>query len=113
MKGFQLSASAALALLLGACATQHYGRLQPVTYAEQSHLTCQQVNLEIARAQSFIKQTRAHEEEFTLNDVTGFLTSLGIANAREYDEAMDMARTRLHQLKVIRAKYHCSRHRKK
>jgi len=94
-------------LLISACTTQHYGRLQPVTMGEERNMTCQQIKLEITRAQAFIQQTKQHNDELTTEDFTGIFASLGIGNLLEYHDAMQAAKTRLHELQVIRETHHC------
>ncbi|MDQ6986274.1 MAG: hypothetical protein Q9M25_00550 [Mariprofundaceae bacterium] len=97
-----------IVLLLGsACATQHYNRLQPLTYGEVRNMSCQDINLEIVRARTFIKQTRRKNDELTLQDVTGFVTSLGIGNILEYNDAMKIAKKRLNQLQIVHGKRKC------
>jgi len=95
------------ALFISACATQHYGRLQPVTVGEERNMTCQEIKLEISRAQAFLYQTKQHNDKLTTEDFTGIFASLGIGNILEYQEAMDLAKTRLHELQVIRETHHC------
>ncbi len=107
MKRTNLMMLTAILLLGSGCATQHYQRLQALTYGEVRNMSCQDINLEIVRARTFIKQSRRHNDELTLQDFTGFVTSLGIGNILEYNEAMKIAKKRLHQLQIVHGKRKC------
>ncbi|MDX8391746.1 MAG: hypothetical protein R8K53_04165 [Mariprofundaceae bacterium] len=107
MKYTHLMILSAILLLTSACATQHYNRLPAVTYGEVRNMSCRNINLEIARAQSFIRQTKQQDEALTLQDFTGIITGFGVGNILEYNDAMDTAKKRLNQLVIVRGKRKC------
>ena len=90
-------------LLITACTTQHYGRLQPVSPGEERNMNCQEIQLEITRAQAFINQTKQHNDKLTTEDFTGIFASLGIGNILEYHDAMHAAKVRLNGRKKRQA----------
>lgn len=97
------------ALSMAACATQRYGRAIPVTDAERRVLTCDQIDLEIAKNDEFMKDMANQSAKFTGKDVLGFLGDFGIGNSMEYNEAMKSATTRSTQLRELQTTKNCTR----
>lgn len=93
------------------CATQRFGREEPVNDAEKRVLTCDQIDLELAKTESFLKNTTDQSAKFTGKDVLGFLGDFGIGNAMEYNDAMKSGTTRLSQLSNLQTERNCVRNR--
>jgi len=94
------------ALAMG-CATQRYGREQPVTDTEKRLLGCDQIELEIAKTEGFVRNTVVQDSKFTGRDVLGFLGDFGTGNTMEYSEAMQSGIARLTQLRDLQSARHC------
>jgi len=97
----------ATALLTMACATKNYGRLQPITGAERVAYTCRDIDLEIAKVQSFQQQV-IEGAQFNFASVLGILGDYGIGNSMERSSAEASAARRLGQLNDLRAEKGCS-----
>lgn len=89
------------ASILAGCATQRFGREQPISTTERKLLTCSQIELEIAQAAAFVENTRALNRKFTAEDVFGFIGDLGIGNSAEYHAAVNSGLMRFSQLKEL------------
>ena len=88
------------------CATKRYGRVQPLTGAETVAYTCREIDLEIAKVQSFQTQI-AEGAEFNAASVLGILGDWGIGNAMERSSAEKSAAIRLQQLRDLHASKRC------
>ena len=95
-----------VALLLGGCATKHYGRLAPLTVYEKSNFSCREIDIEIAKVQGFIDQVE-NESRFNEKSVLSFLGDFGIGNVMEKDAALDSARARLKDLQDLKVARRC------
>jgi hypothetical protein len=93
-------------ILLSGCATKRYGRLQPVAPLETQMLTCDGIDLELARVGEFERQVE-EGSEITALSVLAFANDLGIGNAIEKDAALDTARERRGQLTLLRVQRGC------
>lgn len=91
-----------------ACATQRFGRMQHITEIERKILDCNHLEVEIAKTQGFLDQTRRQDEKFTNADLLGFLGDFGIGNAMEYSDAMESGNIRLDQLNKMKDEKDCS-----
>jgi hypothetical protein len=98
-----------LALLLTACATQRFGRAISLSDAEKRLMTCDQVDLEIAKNDAFMKQTAETNAKFTGKEVLGFLGDFGIGNSMEYGEAMKSGTVRASELSDLRTQKNCTK----
>ncbi len=96
-----------LSLSVVSCATQRYGRLQKVTPTESKVLTCEQIDLEIEKCNFFIKGTNDQDNEFTGEDVLGFLGDFGIGNSMEHNAAIKSATDRLTELSELKKEKNC------
>jgi len=96
-----------LALLLSACATKRYGRMQPLTEAEQQAYDCEDINLEIAKIEGFRLQI-AGGAKINFASVAGFLGDYGIGNAMEKNAAEKSATERMVELQALSAEKGCS-----
>jgi len=105
-KAYLLLALTAGPLLLSGCATKRYGRLQPVTYAEQEAYDCQDIEVEIAKVEAFRQQV-AEGSQINGASVMGFLGDFGIGNANEKNAAEETAANRMSELLALRAKKRC------
>lgn len=97
----------AFLLIISACATQRYGRLQRITPAEADHLTCETIEIEIEKGNTFIKATNDKDSEFTGKDVLGFLGDFGIGNSMEHTDAIKSATERLNDLTELKKQKGC------
>jgi len=96
-----------VALLFNGCATQRYGRMQNVTEAEKKTITCENIEVEIQKAQEFVKTTTDKDNEFTGRDVLGFLGDFGIGNHMEYSDAIQSGTDRVAQLNTLKSEKNC------
>lgn len=94
------------ALAVSGCATKRYGRLQPLTVAEQQAYDCRQLDIEIAKVEAFREQV-ANGAEFNLASVAGFLGDWGIGNSMERNDADKSATQRMNDLLAARAVARC------
>jgi enoyl-CoA hydratase/carnithine racemase len=92
-------------LVMGGCATKRYGRQIEVSEYERTALTCREIDMEIAKAQSFKDQVEA--TKFDGRDVLAILGDFGIGNLTERDEALKGADKRLQQLRDLRLTRGC------
>jgi hypothetical protein len=92
---------------LTSCATQRYGREQDVSSYERSNLDCKQIELEIAKSESFLSDLRIKRSETNVMHVAGFLGDFGIGNAMEGDAAQNSGEMRLKQLKDLKNEKTC------
>ncbi len=97
-----------LMLLVSACATQRYGRLQRVTPAEANYLTCEAIEVEIEKGNAFIKATNDKDAEVTGKDVLAFLGDFGIGNSMEHTDAIESATDRLNDLAELKQQKGCA-----
>lgn len=98
---------AAVAMLAATgCATKRYGRVQPLTGAEMSAYNCREIDLEIAKVQSFQQQI-AEGADFNAASALGILGDFGIGNSMERSAAEKSAAIRLGQLRDLRAQKSC------
>ena len=95
-------------LSLAACATQRYGRLTPVSPGEQANLTCDQIALEIEKAEFFLADIRRQRGQTTGAHVLGALGDFGIGNVMEGDAAEKSGMDRLVQLKALERDKGCT-----
>lgn len=100
-----ITAIVAIAFTTG-CATKRYGRVQPLTGAEMTAYTCREVDLEIAKVESFQRQI-AEGAEFNAASALGILGDFGIGNSMERSSAEKSAAVRLGQLRDLRAQKSC------
>lgn len=97
---------AALALLVG-CATERFGREQHVTQAEKVSLSCEQIDLEIAKVDGFLTDTQTEWDETKGRRFLAFFSDFGIGNHGERSDAIDSADERRAQLVDVRAIKQC------
>jgi hypothetical protein len=90
-----------LVLSLAACATQRYGRMTPVSPGERVNLTCEQVALEIEKAEFFLADIRRQRSQTSGAHVLGALGDFGIGNVMEGDAAEKSGMDRINQLKTM------------
>jgi hypothetical protein len=95
------------ACLLSGCATKRYVRMQPLTGAERAYYTCRDVDLEIAKVQSFQTQV-AEGAQFNVASVLGILGDYGIGNSMERHSAEASAARRLQDLYDLKAQRGCA-----
>lgn len=96
-----------LILATSACATQRYGRAETVSSAEKAQLDCKNINLEIAKAESFLADLRIKRSETNIMHVAGFMGDFGIGNAMEGDAAQNSGEIRLKELNSLKAEKGC------
>ncbi len=100
--------SGLLMLSLTACATQRYGRMTPVSPGERTQLNCEQIALEIEKAEFFLTDIRRQRSQTTGAHVLGALGDFGIGNVMEGDAAEKSGMDRLNELKVLEVEKGCS-----
>ena len=96
-----------LALSLTACATQRYGRMTAVSPGERASLNCEQIALEIEKANFFIADVRQQRSETTGAHVLGALGDFGIGNVMEGDAAEKSGTDRLNDLTALQVGKGC------
>lgn len=96
----------ALAVVLTGCATKRYGRLQPLTTAEQQVYSCREIEVEIAKVEAFRQQV-ADGAKINAASAMGFLGDFGIGNANEKNQADRTAAQRMNQLLALKAQNRC------
>ena len=99
---------ATLATIFAGCSTKRYGRLENISQKEAQLLTCREIEIEVDKAQTFIKRVKNKDNEFTKEDVLGFLGDLGIGNRMEVSEALESAQNRLNDLYKLQAQKGCN-----
>lgn len=97
-----------LVFFLISCATQRYGREQPVSSAERELLDCDQIELEIAQTQSFLEDVRSQRSQVSGAHVLGALGDFGIGNVMEGDAAEQSGIVRLDQLRSLQNEKKCN-----
>jgi hypothetical protein len=95
-------------LLLSGCATQHFGRVQTLTGAERDHLSCEQIDIEIAKVDGFVNDVNKQKAESGGKAFLGYMGDFGIGNSMEYNDAMKSATTRKAQLQDLKQEKQCS-----
>lgn len=98
----------AVVTLLTGCATERFGREQHVTQAEKTSLSCEQIDLEIAKVDGFLTDAQAQWDDTKGRRFWAFLMDFGIGNHRERSDAIDSADERRAQLLEARATKHCA-----
>lgn len=97
----------ALALALSGCATERFGREQRVTTAESGTLTCQQIDVEIAKVDGFLVDLHSQWTQNVGRRVLGILGDFGIGNVMEKNDAIASADARREELLKLRAAKGC------
>ena len=93
-------------VLVSACATKRYGRMQPLTEAEKQYYTCQQTDIEIAKVNAF-RQQIASGAKINWKSAAGFLGDFGIGNSMEKNAADKSAAERIVELEALKAEKGC------
>ena len=94
-------------LSLSACATQRYGRATPVSPGEHGSLTCEQIALEIEKAEFFVADIQRQRSQTSGAHVLGALGDFGIGNVMEGDAAEASGVSRLNELKALQSQKEC------
>ena len=93
-------------VLLSACATKRYGRMEPVSPVEKTAYTCRDIDIEISKIETF--QDEMHQKsKVDAKSALGFLGDLGIGNRMEKHEAKKSAKERLAELELLHARKSC------
>ncbi len=100
--------SVTIASIFTACSTKRYGRLQNVTGMESGYLTCKAIDIEIDKAQNFLKNAYDKNDKIDKEYILGILGDLGIGNRMEYSEAIKSAKNRLADLKKLQVEKSCN-----
>ena len=106
MKKSVLIVALAATIVSAGCATKRYGRVQPLTGAEMQAYTCREIDLEIAKVESFQRQI-VEGADFNAASALGILGDFGIGNSMERSAAEKSAAIRLGQLRDLRAQKQC------
>jgi hypothetical protein len=97
----------AATLVLSACATKQYGRVQELSSTEKELYTCREIQLEydkLAQFESQIDETGG----FNGKTVLGFLGDFGIGNGMAKKDARVSARERREDLDNLSARKQCT-----
>ncbi|MBL4838859.1 MAG: hypothetical protein JKY34_14915 [Kordiimonadaceae bacterium] len=94
------------ALLLSACATKQYGRVQELSSAEKELYTCREIKIEYQRLEQFEKQID-QTGEFNGRTVLGFLGDFGIGNGMAKKDARKSLHARKLDLDDLSARKGC------
>jgi len=97
----------ALPLLVSACATKQYGRVQELSSAEKELYTCREIQLEYDKLDQFEKQID-ETGDFDAKTVFGFLGDFGIGNGMAKKDARKSARARREDLDNLSAHKSCN-----
>jgi len=92
-------------LMFTGCATKRYGRQTELAAAENTELTCREIDIEISKVREF--QDQVNKDGFDGRDVLGILGDFGIGNAMERSDALKSAERRLQQLQDLRKVRNC------
>jgi hypothetical protein len=98
-----------LALVAGiaGCATNHFGRMPPLSDVERGAYTCREIEIEMAKAAAFVNDIVAQSKGVSEQDVLGFLGDFGIGNSIEYQEATASGMQRLASLNQLFTERQC------
>ena len=91
---------------LSACATKQYGRVQPVTSAEEELYTCREISLELEKIRAFELQID-ETGDFDFKTVAGFLGDFGLGNSMAKSDAKASARERRTGLEDLHRQKEC------
>jgi hypothetical protein len=91
-----LPAVIALFALIG-CAALRYDRLSPVSQSEKQTLTCEQIEFEITKTESFLKDLQ-DPKRITAAGVIDLLSTHGMVDSKEYDDAVESGTLRRAEL---------------
>ena len=94
-------------LFLAGCATERFGRQTPLTEYERSHYSCEDIELEIAKVDGFIKEVTGAKQKCKGTDVWAFLGDFGIGNSMEYSSAIESATKRMDDLRKLQIDQKC------
>lgn len=98
---------AAGVMLISGCATKRYGRLTPLSGAEQASYTCREIAIELAKVQAF-EDSISQGSKTNVASVAGFLGDFGIGNSMEKGAAERSAIERRQQLDRLAMEKSCS-----
>ena len=94
-------------MLFAGCATQNYGRLEPLVESEAADLDCKHIGIEIDKCNAFIDRVTTANKAFTAKDVLSFLGDLGIGDSWEVTDALSSATERIRQLQELKTQKQC------
>lgn len=97
----------ALFALTSGCATQRFGREQHVTQAERTALTCDQIDLEIAKVNGFLQGVADQYSHNHVRRAMGYAGDFGIGNRNEYSDAIKSGNDRWNDLMILRGSKVC------
>lgn len=74
----------------------------PVVPSERRNLTCEQINMEIEKCNTFINDVTTQNKKFTGGDIIAFLGDFGIGDSWEVKDAIASATRRVSELEELR-----------
>ena len=92
-------------LLLASCATHRYGRALALTDIERQTLSCEQIEVEIAKCNAFLAEIAQPVPGGAA--ALGFLGDLGIGNSMEKSDARKSGMKRLEELQALKESKGC------
>lgn len=99
--------TAIAAVSLSGCATKRYPIATPLGPAEQGAMTCQQLELELARTE-VVRKRISDTAEVDWRSVVGFIGDAGIGNAIAKKDAEKAIAARVASVRAAQAAKNCS-----
>lgn len=93
--------------LLGACATQRYGRETRLSAVERQELSCREIRIELAKSQEFLASVQSQRSGLNGAQVLAIINDFGIGNAMEGEEAEASGKARVAELRELAAQKSC------
>jgi len=104
--GIFVTAVVMAALSLGACATKRYPMATALGPAEQGAMSCEDLDLELARAE-MLRARIADTAETDWRSVAGFLGDAGVGNALAKRDAETAIKARVASIRAAQAAKSC------
>lgn len=106
MKNLLLLFTTLVALTSAGCATKQYPQMPPVSEAEAAAFGCDDLRLEVIRAES-AQQEIENTGKFDGRTILGVLGDFGVGNGMAKSDARAKAQARLNQLKGLQKAKGC------
>ncbi len=97
----------ATALMMSACATKQYGRVQGLSDVEKKHYSCREIAIELEKVRQFELQIE-ETGKFDGRTALGFLGDFGIGNSMAKSDATRSAKIRRYDLESLQANNNCT-----
>ncbi len=97
----------AVAVALGGCATQRYGREITLSAVERQEFSCREIRIGLAKSQEFLASVRRQRAGLNGAQVLAIINDFGIGNVMEGEEAEASGRVRQTELQQLAAQKSC------